>query len=161
MRLLQDSSILSTMGTLKYPLPSFLKSELTPYAYSRWVCKKAHTVRDGDCELKRPFAATLSTEDYGSVINEAVIAGRGIDPFTGDTIRFDLLGAYDPVKAHGNRDYIKKFALLPTVDHVDPAADILEFEMCSWKINMCKGNLNPREFVGICEKVIKYKKVDG
>jgi hypothetical protein len=39
---------------------------------------------------------------------------------------------------------------MPTVDHVDP---VLEFQICSWRINECKSGLTPQEFTDLCKKV--------
>jgi hypothetical protein len=52
--------------------------------------------------------------------------------------------------------YKKKFAMMPTVDHVH--ADILEFEICSWQINTAKSDLEPDEFKKLCEEVTNYTK---
>ena len=59
---------------------------------------------------------------------------------------------------------IKSLYLMPTVDHVDPlalakrfgearSASVLEFQICSWRINECKSGLTPEEFVGLCRRV--------
>jgi hypothetical protein len=41
---------------------------------------------------------------------------------------------------------------MPTVDHIDPFADTLELEICSWRINECKSGLTPQEFIDVCGK---------
>jgi hypothetical protein len=44
---------------------------------------------------------------------------------------------------------------MPTVDHIDP--DILDFEICSWRSNGCKSDLDPAEFVAFCRRVAAYR----
>jgi hypothetical protein len=151
------------MGILKYPLPAYLNGELTPYRYSRWVCMKSATVRNRDLRLGRPFAKILSHEDYGNALNEAVIACNGIDPFTGEKLRFDLVGKFDPAKAVGDIVYEKSFDLMPTVDHIDPEAGVLALQICSFRINSCKNEQTPEEFLAMCRKIVEdcEKKVYG
>jgi len=49
------------------------------------------------------------------------------DPYNGEKLQWELIGTWD--STHKQPDgYKKKFALLPTVDHIDP--DMLEFEIC-------------------------------
>jgi hypothetical protein len=48
---------------------------------------------------------------------------------------------------------VRDFALLPSVDHKNPQALELDFEICSWQINTCKTYLTPEEFIELCAKV--------
>ena len=83
-----------------------------------------------------------------------------MDPYTGDELRWDLIGAWDTGSVHDDSGkYKKQFALMPTVDHIDPEATILELEICSWQSNDCKTDLNPAEFVAFCEKVVEHYKM--
>lgn len=150
------------MGILKYPLPAYLKGVQTPYVYSHWVVGKSATVYRRDCRRKRPYALKSSQGEYGDAIHEAMIAGNGIDPFTGDRLRFELIDKYDPVKARGDIIYEKSFDLIPTVDHIDPEADVLALEICSQRMNLCKSEQNPAEFLEMCRKIVEYcgKRVD-
>jgi len=49
------------------------------------------------------------------------------------------------------------FPLVPTVDHKDPYAKEIEFEICSWIINSCKNDQTPGEFVTMCRDVKAYR----
>jgi hypothetical protein len=155
--------LITAMGILKYPLPAFLKGVQTPRAYSHWVVGKSADVYRRDCMRKRPFALNSSQGEYGNEIHEAVIEGNGIDPFTGDSLRYDLIDKYDPVKARGDIAYEKSFDLLPAVDHIDPEAEVLALEICSQRMNLCKSEQNPAEFLGMCRTIVEHcgKKVDG
>jgi hypothetical protein len=50
----------------------------------------------------------------------------------------------------------KDFALLPTVDHVDPDGIALKFEICGLLVNTCKSSFTPDEFVAICASVAAH-----
>jgi hypothetical protein len=52
---------------------------------------------------------------------------------------------------------MKKFVLLPSVDHRYPSAIALDFEICSLAINDCKSSLTPEEFVAQCEKIVAFR----
>jgi hypothetical protein len=144
------------MGFPTYPLPEFLQGVWTRLYYGAWLTRKANEARRHDHERKSPFAVNHSQKEYRHLVHEAMLAGNGMDPFIGDPLRFDLDPAYDSQKARGNIAYEKQFDLLPTADHVDPASDVLDIEICSWFMNGCKGNLGPQEFVAICRKVADY-----
>jgi hypothetical protein len=151
------------MGQLKYPLPAFADGELTPHEYSHWVVGESADAYRRDCVKMRPFALKSSQKQCGNVVHEAVIAGNGIDPFTGARLRYDLVHTYDPIKARGNIDYERQFDLMPNVDHIDPEADVLALEICAKRINLCKSEQNPEEFLNMCRKIVEYseKRVDG
>jgi hypothetical protein len=40
----------------------------------------------------------------------------------------------------------------------NPNADVLELEICSWKINCCKSYLRPDEFIALCNQVAEFTK---
>jgi hypothetical protein len=144
------------MGFPKYPLPDFLNGVWTRLYYGTWLTRKANEARRHDLERKSPFAARYSQKEYRNMAHEAVVAGNGIDPFTGDTLRYDLALTYDAIKARGNIAYEKSFDLMPTIDHVDPDAVDMALEICSWRTNFCKSYQNPAEFIAMCRKVVAY-----
>jgi hypothetical protein len=147
------------MGFPTYSVPEFLKSIWTPLEYGRWLTRKANEARRHDLARKSDFAADHSQKDYRRLIHEAVLAGNGVDPFTGDTLRFDLALTYDSKKARGNIAYEKQFDLMPTVDHVDPDADDLALEICSRRMNFCKSYQNPADFIAMCKKVVEHQQI--
>ena len=85
-----------------------------------------------------------------------MLAGNGIDPFTGELLQWELINTWNPRKKDPSAHSVKKFRHLPTADHINPASDILDIEICSWFINGCKGNLGPQEFIARCKKVADY-----
>lgn len=50
-----------------------------------------------------------------------------------------------------------KFLLMPTVDHEDPNADTLEFEIVSWLVNDGKSGLDPEQFVDLCRRIVAHR----
>jgi hypothetical protein len=86
---------------LKYPLPAFLTGIMTPKAYSHWVVSKAYDVRHDDILRNKRFARDYSETDYGNLIHEAAVRCLGVDPFTGEALRFDLVNETPRAKARG------------------------------------------------------------
>jgi hypothetical protein len=107
-----------------------------------------------DKKRKKPYALNTTPSVYKAKIPEAVLNNGQIDPYTGETLTWELIGVWDT--SHDQPDgYKRKFALLPTVDHITP--DELEFEICSWEINDSKADLLPEEFINQCGKVVAYR----
>jgi len=46
---------------------------------------------------------------------------------------------------------------MPTVDHEDPNADTLEFEIVSWLVNDGKSGLDPEQFVDLCRRIVAHR----
>jgi hypothetical protein len=67
----------------------------------------------------------------------------------------------DSKEKQDNQNFKKTFSLLPTVDHTDPNASDLEFEICSWLVNDSKSCLNAQEFVDLCTRVARFGGVPG
>jgi hypothetical protein len=140
---------------VKYPLPVFLEGKCTPSAYFKWLNEKAETLCLRDKKRKKPYALNASKAVYKGKIHNAVTDGGEFDPYTGEPLAWDLISKWDTSHVHPD-GYKKQFALMPTVDHI--TADVLEFEICSWKINDAKCDLNPAEFVELCRKVVQFRK---
>jgi hypothetical protein len=143
------------MNSKKYPLPSFLSGTCTVETYEKWLEKRGDEIRKRDLARGKPFALTCQVAFYKQKIHEAVANSGGIDPYTGETLRWDLIGTWYEERA---KTFDRAFFLLPTVDHTDPEAAVLDFEICSWLVNTCKNLLNPNEFVAFCGKVVEYRK---
>jgi len=142
------------LDLVKYPLPSFLEGRCTPSAYYKWLHGKARTILRRDKKRKKPYALVATRAVYKEKIHKAVTDGGQYDPYTGEPLAWKLISKWDSRSDHPD-GYKKKFALLPTVDHITP--DVLEFEICSWKINDAKCDLTPTEFMELCKKVVKFK----
>jgi hypothetical protein len=144
------------MGFPTYPLPEFLKSTLTPLEYGAWLTRKANETLRHDKARKSVFKRAYTQKEVRRMIHEAVMAGNGIDPFTGMSLRYELALTYDSKKARGNIAYEKQFDLMPTVDHIDPESDVLALQICSWRINFCKSFQDPTDFIATCRKVVDH-----
>ncbi len=141
-----------------YQLPAFLTGVCTPAVYRKWLDTRAKQEYKRDVALKRPCAKAASKSLYKQAIHNAVVAGNGVDPFTGTWLQWDLIETWGNAapRAIANRE--KEFSLLPTVDHTDPSSANLEFEICSWLVNDSKGNLSAQEYVDYCGRVVGYHK---
>jgi hypothetical protein len=136
----------------KFLLPQFLAPIMTVRAYNKWLDNNAHKLFLRDKKRGKQFAFTATQAIYKSIIHRAVSENGQYDPYTGETLRWDLVGEFDNTAAHEIGDaYKKKFYLMPTIDHTDP--DVLGLEICSWLVNECKTFLNGSEFVALCRKV--------
>jgi len=139
---------------IKYHLPEFLQGRITEPMYDKWLNAKANTLRQRDLKNKRAFAVANSKAMYKEKIHAAVVANGQYDPYTKDALQWELISTWDAKKAKNGLDnYRDKFLLMPTVDHVDPEGQTLEFEIVSWLINDCKSGLNPTQFVDLCKKI--------
>jgi hypothetical protein len=143
-----------------YLLPPFLKGICTEDVYRKWLDKRAEQLYVRDRDERRPYALKGSKSLYKKAIHAAVYASGLPDPYTGERMKWELIGTWDWTKKV--TDEIKaKYRLLPTVDHVDPYGNVLKFEICSWRINNCKVGLTPEEFVEVCRKVVERMKDKG
>ena len=152
----------------KYPLPPILNGICDAKAYHKWLACKADALQKRDRRLHRPCAAKCSQAVYKEKIHAAVLDGDGTDPYTGDPLRWDLMGKWDentnrPVRSgNATQSYgaaMKEFFLLPVADHIDPDSEELDFEICSWIVNEGKSQQTPEEYVALCEKVAEKRHV--
>jgi putative endonuclease len=145
----------------KYILPPYLAGIWTTAKYEHCIDVRAEDIYRRDLVLKRPYALTGSKAIYKEQIHKAFLGGDGADPYTGDILDFTA-GKWPSLKPlHGLKAgrFDKAFYLLPVVDHIDPYAATLSFEICSWLVNECKNNLNPDEFIALCKKIVVYRGV--
>ena len=93
--------------------------------------------RDGKYSVKEAIEA----------IHEAFHRCNGFDPYDGSKLDPELLGGYKNEDAKAERAaYKRRFAMLPTVDHVT-ATPVADFEIVSWQTNDAKGDMTPEEFI--------------
>ena len=138
----------------KYQLPAFLDRIVTQEQYEHWLRRKAtgHLRRD-----RERGNSKATGEEYRIAIHKAVVASKGIDAYTGEQLDWSLLSNYDNEESskHG-RAYKKKFALLPSVDHVGDGTGPASFKICSWRTNDAKNDLSLEEFVELCRLIVSH-----
>lgn len=146
------------MNKSKYYLPSFLEDLISEEDYKKWLDRKASTHYKRD---KKRGNNKITRSEYKRAIHNAVLQGGQFDAYTGEMLHWELIRHYDNEKAKkGRKKYKKKFAKLPTVDHVDDGMGEPNFNICSWQINDCKSDLMLSEFLDICKAVLKFHKED-
>jgi hypothetical protein len=149
----------------KYILPDFLQGVISLDVYKNWLDHRADEIYMRDRKRKCPYALNGSKQLYKEAIHQAVLGNGRTDPFTGDILRWDLIGKWvnsGKDLADLSDEQRREFALLPTVDHIDPASEAPEFEICSFEINKCKSDLDPVEFVELCKRIVNfYKGING
>ena len=143
------------MNTAKYKLPSVLAEKCSQKDYTHWLSTKAaaHVKRD-----KNRGNIVATREMYKRAIHEAVCAGGDRDAYTGKTLNWYLIRTYDNAAAKkGGREYKKKFADLPTLDHEDEGRAHPHFKICSWRTNDCKHDLSVEELAVFCREFLEYQ----
>jgi len=136
----------------KYQLPSFLEGVVTQAHYERWLHRKAmaHIKRDRKRQDK-----VATNEEYKVAIHRAVEESQGKDAYTDEPLDWTLISTYDNEESKAHKaQYKKRFALLPSVDHVGNETGPTEFKICGWRTNDAKNDLYYQEFVDLCRKVI-------
>ena len=142
--------------------PAWMSGIVDTVKYRKWLLKRAKEIRKSDLTLGRQFAKSHEVSDYRKLINDAVYANGRYDPFTGDQLDWSLVKLWDTSKSiDSDGTYIKKFALLPVVDHIDPQAAELRFEICANQVNLCKSYLTPDEFVAQCRRIAAYRDAEN
>ena len=137
----------------KHPMPKFLEGVVTPKTYERWLKRKAaaHVKRD------RKRGCTCTGKAYREAIHAAVVLSDGRDAYTGEELHWHLINRYKNEDAEkGCHAYKAEFALLPTIDHVDPEAREAFFRVCAWRTNDAKNDLSLESFLGLCSKVLNH-----
>jgi hypothetical protein len=141
------------MATRRYSAPSFLGNLVTQAQYERWLTRKAeaHVRRD------RRKKQNISVASYKKMIHDAVCNSNGRDDYTGENLDWTLISKWrnDEAKLQG-QTYKKKFALLPSVDHVLGRIGDTEFKICSWRMNDAKNDLSIDEFIDLAKKVLRH-----
>ena len=142
------------MPSSKYPTPAFLKDRCRDEAYLRWLSRKAKT------HVKRDRArenSSASREKYMIAIHHAIVKSGGLDEYTGEPLDWNLISVYNNEESKkGRRAYKKKFAKLPTVDHVGDGTGPADFVICGWRTNDCKNDLPREEFIEFCRMVLAH-----
>ena len=139
----------------KYQLPDFLVTVVEQDVYERWLYRKTKSLVARD---KRNGAQVLALV-YRDAIHQAVLTSEGIDVYTGEKLDWTLISKYDNDESkQAGREYKHKFALLPTVDHIDdPRLGSANFNICAWRTNDAKHDLGLDEFIALCEKVLAHR----
>ena len=139
----------------KYELPTFLAKKVTYEDYVRWLRRRAqaHVKRDRGRGYKKAIGGS-----YRVAIHKAVQASNGLDAYTGERLNWRLLSQFDNAEAeeHGRR-YKRRFALLPTVDHVGDGKGRPDFKICGWRTNDVKNDLTIAELVSVCRVLLRYQ----
>lgn len=143
------------MPKRKHTLPSFLeRQKVQPEVYERWLVRKAaaHLKRD----RKRGYEGITGAE-YREGIHNAVVDSKGKDVYTGEELDWSLISKYNNDEAEdGKYHYKAKFALLPTVDHIESSVRKSGFCICAWRTNDAKHDLSHDDFIDLCQKVLAH-----
>jgi hypothetical protein len=140
-----------------YFLPPNLQGETTDSLYRRWLTRKAKYIIAQDRQRKRACARGATEQQYKESIHQTVTVGGLYDPFTGEKLQWGLICKWDDLRVKNiDEAAFRKYALVPTVDHIDPYADEIKFEICAWYINRSKNNLTADDYVALCEKIVSH-----
>ena len=140
------------MAEAKYKLPEFLDGILTRVEYRAWLIRTAyaHVQRD-----RRRGNAPAKSVEYKAAIHEVVQRSGGVDAYTAEQLDWGLVSQYDN-RESGRHAFKARFALLPTVDHSEDGLSPVDFRVCAWRTNDAKNDLSLKEFVELCQRVLKH-----
>jgi hypothetical protein len=97
-------------------------------------------------------------ESYKVAIHKAVSLCGGIDEYTGEKLRWDLMGKYNNEDSRsGRRAYRATLSLLPTVDHVGDGLGAADFKICGLRTNDAKSDFGDDEFFEFCQRVVTHR----
>jgi hypothetical protein len=136
----------------KYQVPEFLASTVSQDGYEKWLHRRAmaHVRRD-----RKRGCTTVGNEEYKLAIHKAVRDSNGRDAYTGERLDWKLISKYDNKDSkRAGSEYKKRFALLPTVDHVGRGKGRTKFAICAWRTNDSKNDLPYKELLRLCQKVV-------
>lgn len=140
----------------EFELPECLRGLCDETTYVRWLRRKAqaHVKRD----RKRFGRESCTGATYRRLIHQAVRNGGDRDYYTGLPLDWGLISTYDNNEASSGRaEYLRRFANLPTLDHVAGPNGEQQFVICSWRVNDCKTHLAETEFWELCEQVPAHR----
>jgi hypothetical protein len=143
-----DERSVPTLRPRKLALPAFLADQVGQKAYEQWIKRKAdaHVNRD-----RKRGHASATKAGYREAIHRAVVASGGRDAYTGEVLDWRLISQYDNKESKlGRHSYKARFALLPTVDHIEAASTEAAFCICSWRTNDAKNDLTKQAFLDLC-----------
>ena len=137
-----------------YSLPSFIADHgVASDTYLRWLNRKAQSLVRRD--RSRGFQG-ISVTLYRREIHAAVLRNGGVDAYTGEQLRWDLISRYDNKESQERgSEVIREFAMLPTVDHVARDDGSHLFEICAWRTNDSKTHMTYPQLVEFASKIVR------
>ena len=141
---------------VKHTMPIFLQGVVSAEVYERWLNRKAmaHVKRDR-ARGHDPTSATRTL--YKEAIHAAVLVSEGRDAYTGEALHWHLISTYDNDESKlGRHTYKARFALLPSVDHIDAGSTEASFRICAWRTNDAKNDLSVAAFLDLCRLVVAH-----
>ena len=101
----------------------------------------------------------FTRQEYKEAIHKAVQESNSRDAYTGKLLKWELISRFNNAEAKlGKRKYMRKFAQMPTVDHVNRSHKKLNFNICSWQVNDSKSSMTLKEFIKLAKEIIKFNK---
>ena len=131
--------------------------------FYKWVDRKAASLWKRDkAKLQArgeggSFNDNKKRSEYQDAVCTAILAMSANEcPCTGKKLSWAQIGTWknEVAKSEG-KEFKKKFALLPTVDHRNSAPEA-DFVICSREANDAKNDLPLESFITLCENVLKH-----
>lgn len=136
----------------KYQPPPWMAEHLSPTAYNNWLLGKAQSLCRRDYERGGNYTASEAKAD----VHTAIAACGGRDYWTGEQLRWDLLGNYDSDESGWQgASYKRARAMQPTIDHRN-SEPICDFVICSWRTNDAKHDMSIEELKEFCRLVLEH-----
>lgn len=140
-----------------YALPTILENACSQKDYIKWLNRRANAHFKQDKKKNKLIFETRAL--YKHAIHKAVLKGGDRDAYTGELLRWDLIRKFNNKEAQKRkREYKRKFADMPTVDHINEKRRNQYFKICSWRTNDCKNDLTIDELIKFCTVVLDFQK---
>lgn len=145
----------------KYAVPDCIRAlGVEQHVYGRWLMGRAvaHRKRDTKRAVKTGQLPPALAK-YQDAIHTAASRCGGICEYTREPLMWTIIGTWNNHDAAvGGAAYKRKFARMPTVDHVHgedglPIA-LDDLRVTSWELNDAKGDLSFNQFLALCRLVV-------
>lgn len=98
-------------------------------------------------------------EEYRVAIHLAVSRCAAVCEYRGEAFDWTIIGIWSNSAAQaGGAPYKRKFARMPTVDHVHGVdgrpTSLGDLRVISWELNDAKGDLSFEQFETLCRRVV-------
>ncbi|QEY31093.1 hypothetical protein EVJ50_01310 [Synechococcus sp. RSCCF101] len=139
-------------------LPPPWLTDVDHTTYGWWVKVQARRLQTRQRrQLKDRSMGLTPLPQWREAIQEAVIRSGGVDHWTGEALRWDLLQHYDGRQAsRSGREYRRRFALMPVLDQQQGALGPA-LVVCSLRSHGIRGDLTRDEWMAHSWQVLVHQ----
>lgn len=138
----------------KHQPPAWVTEHLDATRYNAWLRRKA----EGMCRRDYERGGSYTVSEAKTAIHDAIVASEGHDHWTGEPLRWDLLGNYDSDESsRQGAAYKRARSMQPSIDHRN-SLPVCDFVICAWRTNDAKSDMSIEEFKALCNLVLIHNR---